>query len=155
MKRGQAGFTLVELMIVIAVVAILAAIAYPSYRSAVLKGKRAQGRTAILELLQQQERYMTQNNSYLSFNKPIGMGTAANVPFKTFAGDNPEGTAYQLSAERCSGTLESTECIKIVATPTFEDADAGRLWAMSTGVRNCDGTAGTTPPAAPPKICWP
>ena len=154
-RRKQGGFTLIELMIVVAVVAILAGIAYPSYQSAVRKGKRAQGRTAILELLQQQERYMTQNNSYLVFTNLAGVTSPANVPFKTFAGDNPSGTAYQLWAQECSSGLALTECVKIVASPTFTDAEAGKLWAMSTGARNCDGTAGTTPPAAPPKVCWP
>jgi type IV pilus assembly protein PilE len=155
MKRRQEGFTLIELMIVVAVVSILAAIAYPSYRSAVLKGKRGQGRTAILELLQQQERYMTQNNRYLEFSNNNGTTNPTNVPFKTFAGDSPTGTAYQLSAARCSNELELTECVKITATPTLTDAEVGSLWAMSTGARNCSGTASTTPPAAPPKVCWP
>ncbi|WP_162577494.1 type IV pilin protein [Variovorax sp. PBL-H6] len=154
MKCRQEGFTLIELMIVVAVVAVLAAIAYPSYQSAVLKGKRAQGRTAILELLQQQERYMTQNNTYLAFTNSSGVTNPASVPFKTFSGDNSTGTAYQLSAGKCD-TLELTECVMITATPTLTDTEADSLWAMSTGARNCSGTAKTTPPAAPPKVCWP
>ena len=58
-KRAT-GFTLVELMIVVAIVGILAAIAYPSYVDSVRKGKRADGRAALTSLLQQQERYFTQ-----------------------------------------------------------------------------------------------
>jgi type IV pilus assembly protein PilE len=112
-------------------------------------------RPAILELLQQQERYMTQNNRYLEFSNNNGTTNPTNVPFKTFAGDSPTGTAYQLSAARCSNDLELTECVKITATPTLTDAEVGSLWAMSTGARNCSGTASTTPPAAPPKVCWP
>ncbi|RZM02652.1 MAG: type IV pilin protein, partial [Variovorax sp.] len=66
-RRRQAGFTLIELMIVVAIVGILATIAYPSYRESVLKGRRAEARTALLELMQQQERYMTQRGAYLNF----------------------------------------------------------------------------------------
>ena len=155
MKRRQEAFTLIELLVVVAVVAILAAIAYPSYRSAVLKGRRAQARTAVLELLQQQERYMTQNNRYLKFDNDKGVTTPRNVPFKTFAGEDPTGAPYQLSADTCPPPSSLTECVKIIAIPAFTDPEVDSLWAMSTGARNCRGTAGTTPPAAPPKVCWP
>lgn len=150
----QGGFTLVELMIVIAVIAILASIAYPSYSSAVRKGKRAQGRTAILELLQQQERYMTQNNTYVRFSNEGGVTTPPSVPFKTFAGDSPAGAPYHLSADVCSTSVPLTECVQVTAKPTFPDAEAGSLWARSIGTKNCSGTAGTST-GAPPKACWP
>ena len=56
-KKINSGFTLVEVMIVVAIVGILASIAYPSYQESVRKGRRAQARTALSELVQQQERY--------------------------------------------------------------------------------------------------
>ena len=97
------GFTLIEVMITVAIVGVLSAIAYPSYTSSILKGKRAQGRTALVELMQQQERYFTERNCYLGFttastgvatvsapNPAAACGgvTATGVPFKTFSGDN-------------------------------------------------------------------
>ncbi|MEO8600005.1 MAG: type IV pilin protein, partial [bacterium] len=63
----QKGFTLIELMIVVAVIGILAAVAYPSYQDSIIKTKRAEGRAALMAAMQQQERYYTQNNAYFPF----------------------------------------------------------------------------------------
>lgn len=62
--RRIAGFTLIELMIVVAVVAILAAIAYPSYNDSVRKGRRGQAKADMMELAQRLERYRTVSNRY-------------------------------------------------------------------------------------------
>jgi len=64
------GFTLIELMIVVAVIAILAAIAYPSYQDYVRKARRAQAKADLLEYAQRAERHHTVNNSYESFVLP-------------------------------------------------------------------------------------
>ena len=152
-KRGAVrGFTLVELMIVVAIVGILAAIAYPAYTDSVLKGKRAQARTALLELMQQQERYMTQYNSYLAFSNLSGTTTptSAASTFKVYSGDNSSGTAYWLSAGRC-GTQAITECVLLTATPTSSDTTVGALGLTSTGVKSC-AVASTD---AKFRLCWP
>jgi type IV pilus assembly protein PilE len=151
------GFTLIELMIVVAIVAILASIAYPAYTDSVLKGKRAQARTALLELMQQQERYMTQNNTYLAFTNTGGTTVPANASsiFKVFSGDNPSGTAYRLSAGKCTrpggGEFDIKECVLLSAAPTGTDAAVGTLSLSSSGVKACSGTAASTNK----RLCWP
>ncbi|MDB5894597.1 MAG: Tfp pilus assembly protein PilE [Rhodoferax sp.] len=161
-SNRQEGFTLIELMIVVAVVAILAAVAYPSYTTSILKGKRAQARTALLDLLQQQERYMTQRNCYLAFtntggtialaaNTTCGVAAATSVPFKTYAGESATNPPYYLSAGTCStGAID--ECVRVTATPTFTDTAVGALSITSTGVKACTGTASGTANA---NLCWP
>lgn len=144
-KKSVRGFTLIELMIVVAVIGILAAIALPSYQDSVRKGKRAEGRAALTELLLQQERFMTQNNTYLRFDNTGGTTNPTNVPFKTFSGDSATNTAYWLSAAACAG-LTIRDCVTVSATPVAADPEAGTLQILSSGTKACNGTK--------PTVCW-
>ena len=163
----QSGFSLIELMIVLAIVAVLVSIAYPAYTSAILKGKRAEGRAALAELMQQQERYLTQTNCYLGFTTASsGVATASApspaaacggvtatpvpFPFKLFSGDSLAKAAYLLSAGVCpagAGTLSIADCVRVIAIPVVTDAEAGTLRMTSTGTKDCTG--GTNP-----SVCW-
>lgn len=152
-RSRRSGFTLMELMIVLAIIAILAAIALPSYLDSVRKGRRAEARAAILNLLQQQERYMTQQNTYLGFSNAVGTtnpATAASI-FKVYSGDSNSSPSYWLSADVCSATELVNECVKITATPTGSDPQVGALSMTSSGMKSCTGTAATTEP----NLCWP
>ena len=148
-RKSQSGFTLIELMIAAAIVAILVAIAYPSYRDSITKGRRAEGRTALLELMQQQERFMTQRNTYASWTTP-GATTGSAASFKTFSGDSAAAGAYLISATDCDGGTDAAklrECVMLNAVPRVADAQAGTLQLSSTGQKTC---AGGTNPA----VCW-
>jgi type IV pilus assembly protein PilE len=148
-KQHSAGFSLIELMIVVAIIGIMASIAYPSYVSSVLKGKRAEGRAALAELMQQEERYMTQMNTYLSFTNSAGttVPAGAATTFKTFSGDSLAKAAYLLKASTCDSTTNINDCVMVEAVPRSTDAEAGTLQMLSTGVKTCTG--GTTP-----SVCW-
>lgn len=140
-SKFSRGFTLIELMVVVAVIGILASIAYPSYQEYVRKSRRAEGRTALLELLQQQERYMTQNNTYFKFTKD----TAGVVPFKRFSGDTLAASAYDLGAEECTGqTIKN--CVQVFGTPKYTEPSITKLTITSTGVKSCTGNNTT--------VCW-
>ena len=165
-KNIQHGFSLIELMIVVAIVAILVSVAYPAYTSSILKGKRAEGRAALAELLQQQERYLTQNNCYLAFTTAgtgiatavapspataCGGVTATSAPFKTFSGDSLAKASYLLSAGVCPTAvagvnLSIADCVRVIATPIAADAQADTLRMTSTGTKDCTGTN--------PSVCW-
>lgn len=141
------GFTLIEMMIVVAIVGILAALAYPGYTKQVLKGRRAEGRTALASLLQQQERYLTQRNTYLAFTSDAaGVANPSSAPFKTYSGDNLANSAYLMSAGTCPGGIAITDCVQVIATPIKADTEAGTLQMNSTGEKSCTGTNSS--------VCW-
>lgn len=71
------GFTLIELMIVVAVIGILAAIAYPSYQDSVRKAKRADARGALLSIQLAQEKWRVNNPAYTQTLGSGGLGLSA------------------------------------------------------------------------------
>lgn len=71
MKTSQQGFTLIEILIVVAIVGILVAIAYPSYDEHVKRGNRTEGQTFLSDVAARQERYFSQNNEYITADADI------------------------------------------------------------------------------------
>lgn len=141
--RGT-GFTLIELMVTVVVVAILASIAYPSYLKAVRKAKRAEAQALLLEIMQQQERYYTQRNTYIAFTSASTDPDAKR--FKWFSGSTPAKSAYEIRAGACDNDLQ--ECVKLSAIPGtqavdsgYADPECGTLILTSTGERGAEGEA--------------
>src|SRR5258708_40052678 len=73
------GFTLVELMVVIVIVAILAAIAIPGYTSQIRKSRRTEARNALLDAAAREERFFATNNYYTVTGTDLGYGAALPV----------------------------------------------------------------------------
>lgn len=113
-RRPASGFTLIELMVVVAVVAILAAIAIPSYQEQVRKSRRGQAQADLVELAQRAERFHTVNNTYVGFwdsvpvahkRSPRDGGSA----FYTIEISGVSAGAFTLTATPIAGTAQAND----------------------------------------------
>lgn len=78
MLRKMRGVTLLELMIVVMIVGILAAIAYPNYRDAAARAKRNEAKAALLQIATNQERFYLNNNTYTNDMTQLGFDASDN-----------------------------------------------------------------------------
>ncbi len=140
MRPRNAGFSLLELMVVFLILAILATLQYPSYKESIRKAKRAEGRAALADAMQQQERHYSQHSTYAAFSATVPSG------FKWYSGDTPKASSYELRGEACKDD-SLKNCIVIKAVPgtakvngNFQDDLCGELSLASNGVNGASGT---------------
>lgn len=131
---NQKGFTLIELMIAVAIISILAAVAYPSYIEHVVKSRRVAAVGCMLEKAQFMERYYTSH--------PAAGYSGAVPPATGCDQELADHYTIGLSGNAAAGSFS------LVATPkgaqAAKDTLCGALSIDQTGVRGVKGTAGST-----------
>ena len=131
------GFSLAELMIVVAIVGILAAIAYPSYQESVRKTRRADARAGMVELAQWMERFYTENHRYDQTNDATPV--AVSPPTKLTQSPK-EGTTkyYNITLSNLAQNTFTINAAPISGGAQADDK-CGTLTLKHTGERNVSG----------------
>ena len=134
MRKTMRGITLMELMIVVVIVGILTAIAYPNYRQYAARAKRNEAKAALLQIQANQERFYLQNHTFTKDLIKLGFATTPN--FTTATG------SYVINV----GAADADD---FTATATYQksDAEAGKCATFQI-----DGRGSKT--SAPLADCW-
>ena len=102
------GFSLIELMIVLAIIGVLSAIAYPSYDSYMKKSRRADAKIALQAMADRQERFYLQNNTYTNIIANVG-GTGTEKNYYVLSIDSADVNAFALTATAVAGGPQATD----------------------------------------------
>jgi len=133
MSNNQRGFTLIEILIVVVILAIIASIALPNYQEFVRKGNRTEAKSALLEAAQALERYYSVNGTYLSGSAlpsvyKTSVPPGSNALYTIAVVGTPSADAYTLQASR-AGKMAGDPC--------------GNFRISHTGVKSLDGASKT------------
>jgi type IV pilus assembly protein PilE len=125
-KLKNSGFTLIELMITVALVAVLAAIALPAYQDSVRKARRSTAQANLVELSSFMERYFTENNTYVGVTIAA---TGITNDFYTFTNPIPNlsATSFTLTAVPQGGQAVDS-CGTLRLTQTGAQTPATNCW---------------------------
>ncbi len=130
-----AGITLIELLCVISIIGILAAIAYPMFTEQSAKGRRAAARALIYEVLQHEERFYTENNTYTTDLTALGLPD----PLQTDQGSHSVALAV-------GPTGDLTTSVSITGTAIYPDDKCTTLTLTSANAQSGTGSL--------PTVCW-
>ena len=136
-QTQQQGFTLIELMITVAIIAILAAVAYPSYNEYVQRGHRSEGQALLNDTAALQERFYAQNFAYVTATADI----ATKLRGKASSPTGKYNLTLGAGAATDGGYL-------LTATQQFSDTACGNLTLNALGVRGRTGSGKTV------AECW-
>ncbi len=158
------GFTLVELLLTVAVVGILAAVAIPAYSAYIVRGQRSAAKAALELAAQYLERNYTANGCYNDVtpaNCIALAGNASSLPagfnnaptdggrFTYAIGSVINAQSFTVTATPCASAAAGA-CPAATSNLSFADADCGALTLDNTGAKTAGGTVGT----ANPDQCW-
>lgn len=127
----QNGFSLIELMITVAILAILTSVALPAYQEQIRKNKRSEGQNLLLEAASKQQRFFSDNLTYADEMSDLGYGAAG-----TNAQDTESGS-YTVSVSAFGGGT-----FTLTATALNDQANdgCGNMTILNTGAKGESGS---------------
>lgn len=139
--RQARGFTLIELMIVVVIIGVMAAIALPNYMEHIRKGRRVDAKTALLDVAAREEKYFAINNQYATLSQ---LGLSNGIKYGS------SSTVYYQLTEITLTTSASNPGFSVKAVPTTagrQNTDKCGTYTLNN--RGVQGNEGATDTA-----CW-
>lgn len=142
--RMQRGFTLIEVMVVVAIIGIIAAIAYPSYQEQVAKSRRADAQRALMEAEQYMRRFFSSRDTFEGITLPAGLLTSPRTGMGS-AAYNIELIEDGDAVDTTTGESASSFTLRATRTGSMANDRCGDLTITNTGVKTLSNNAsGTT-----------
>jgi len=142
--KNAAGFTLIELMIVVAIVALLAAIGYPSYTAYVERGKRSEGRALLAEVANRLERMYSDCNAYPATLATAGANSCAGTDTVVIPSTTSENGYYTIANPVSTDATRQDYTLTVTPAGAWTDSDCGNLSLTSAGTRGASNAADAT-----------
>lgn len=139
--RRAAGFTLMEMVVVVVIVGVLASIALPSYQESMRKGRRADAKQALLDAASREQQYMLDHSTYTADMTELG-----------YAADPMVSEEQHYTIDRIAGTVSGANCAVTTATcyvlratprstsPQADDERCTSFTLDSTGAQTATGS---------------
>ena len=138
-RHGMRGITLIELMVVVVIVGILVAIAYPGYQSQIMKTRRSEGTAALLDTAQRLERCFTRYNAYNH--------ASCDITATVEGAGVPTEQGWYLITDAAATTASTFSLVATRQGAQADDTLCGDLTLNNQGDRGRTGTA-------PVDTCW-
>jgi len=113
LSMRQRGFTLIELMVTVAIIGILAGIGIPAYQSYMREARRSEGTSGLLEMQSLQERWRLNNTTYGTAANLATVGTLPTSTYYTFSVTANSATAFTLSAAAQGSQTSDSGCTSL------------------------------------------
>ena len=143
-RRARMGFSMIEMLIVMVILAVLTAAAMPAWQQHVISTRRNEAQAMLLKLMLQQERYFTQHGTYIAFSS--SSTGYEERQFQWWSGSRAPDSGYEIEGKACDDE-PIEQCVQLVATagtgvvdPHYRDDECREMTLTSIGERLSKGT---------------